>query len=149
MRTPGHNREDGMTMVEVVVSLGVLAFIALSVMTMLTTSLHLNKMASERTTATALASERVQQITSMKYRQLPSVGDYLNDGETGVEGPPITFTADYGSIPDYERYKRVVELYYDTPAAGILTVQATVTWNHTGRGEMSHTMVAFLHPGLE
>ena len=148
-RDKRYRREDGMTMVEVVVSLGILAFIALSVMTMLTTSMHLTKLAEERSTATALASERVQQITSMKYRQLANVKEYLGDGETAIDGPPITFTADYGAIPDYVEYKRVVELYYDTPVVGMLTVQATVSWKHTGKGERSHTMVAYLHPGLE
>jgi type II secretory pathway pseudopilin PulG len=138
-----------MTMVEVVVSLGILAFIALSVMTMLTTSLHLNKLASERSIATALASERIQQVTSMQYQQLADVKEYLSAEESADDGPPIIFTADYGDISEFPRYKRTLELNYDTPVAGVLTIKATVSWTHIGQGERSHTMVAYLHPGLE
>jgi len=139
----------GLTLIEIMVALGVLAFVALSLISMLTTSMHLNKLAQERSIATALASERIQQLSSMDYQ---AAADYLNyqlAEETADTGPPLSFTADYGLVPDYPEYKRVVELRYDTPYAGMLTVETTVSWNHLTQGERDHVMITFLHPGLE
>ena len=47
------------------------------------------------------------------------------------------------------RQSRIVELKYDVPTAGMLSVKTTVSWQHVGQPERSHVIVAFLHPGLE
>jgi len=146
--------EGGLTLVEVLVSLAVLAFIALSLMSMLSTSVHLNKLAQERSIATSLASERIMQFNSIEFQVPEDYTEYQLPEETPAVGDvdadlPWTFTSDYGVVPSYPEYKRVVEMWYDTPAAGMLTIETTVSWTHLTQGERSHTMIAFLHPDLE
>ena len=57
-------------------------------------------------------------------------------------------TADYGEIPDYPDYKRVVEFGYDEPTPGMLKIKVSVSWNHIGQGERSHDMITFIQQGL-
>ena len=139
----------GLTLVEVLVSLAVLAFISLSVMSMLSSSLHLDKLAQERSVATSLASERIGQISAMPYQKSTDYAEYALPEEASAAGPPPTLTTDYEQIPGYPDFRRVVELRYETPVSGMLTVRATVSWIHVGHEEREHTMITFLHPGLE
>ena len=140
--------ERGMSLVEIMVSLAILSFLALSMISMFTTAAHLDKLAQERSVATSLASERVMKIAALPYAPVSDVGNYLLSEETLDAGPPTTLTADYGDLPDYPDYKRVVEITYDSPSPGMIAVKATVTWNHIGQGERSHDMITFIQQGL-
>lgn len=141
--------ESGLTIVELVVSMGILAFIALSVATMVSTSVHLDKLAQERSIATSLASERIMRITSMPFQVPADVGRYSLPEETLDVGPPLLLTTPYGSLPDYPDYSRVVAFAYDTPIAGMMTVEVSVFWRHVTGEERDHTMIEILDPGLE
>ena len=76
--------EHGLSFVEVLVSLAVLSFIALSVMTMVTTAVHLNKLSEERSIATALAAERIQQMKALDYQSAANYTNYSVPGETAA-----------------------------------------------------------------
>ncbi len=141
--------QSGMTLMELVVSMGVLSFIALSVATMVSTSVHLDKMAQERSVATSLAAERMMQMTSLPFQLPANYTQYQLAEETAAAGPPQTFTTAYGSIPEYPEYRRVVTLNYDTPTAGLLSVEVAVYWTHVGGSEREHRMIEFLNPSLE
>ena len=91
-------KDSGLTIAELVVSMGILAFIALSVATMVSTSVHLDKLAQERSIATSLASGRIMRITSMPFQIIGEVGRYGLLEETLAVGPPPTFTTAYGLI---------------------------------------------------
>jgi len=138
-----------MTLVEVLAALVVLAVISLGIMAMLTQALHLDAIAKERSIATSLVSERIQRLSSMSLQTSVDYANYRLPEETADAGPPQTFTTDYGSIPGYPQFKRVVELRYEVPTAGMLSVKTTVSWTHINRKENSHEMIAFLHPFLE
>ena len=142
-------KDSGLTIAELVVSMGILAFIALSVATMVSTSVHLDKLAQERSIATSLASGRIMRITSMPFQIIGDVGRYGLLEETLAVGPPPTFTTAYGLIPGYPEYSRLVTLLYDTPVAGMMTVEVSVSWRHVTGEERSHTMIEILDPGLE
>ena len=146
---PADAGEKGMSLVEVLVSMGVLSFIALGVTGMMGISLHLDQMAKERSMATALAAGRIEQLTSMPYQAAASFDRYKLPEETAVAGSPATLTADYGSIPDNRRYRRVVVLDYDSPYPGMLRVETRVSWKNVSQGEKTHTMITYLHPALK
>ncbi len=141
--------QQGLSMVELLVSLLLLAVVTLSILSMVTVSVHLNQLAKERTIATSLASERIQQIAARPYQAAADYLTYKLSEETASAGPPRTFTADYGSIPQYPGFKRVVELYYDVPYAGTLAVETRVSWTHVSKGEKTHEMITYFHPRLE
>jgi len=141
--------EKGLTLVEVLISLTVLAVVSLGITTMLSMALHLDDLAKERSVATALATERIQRVTSLPFQTSANYARYLLPEETAAAGPPVTFTTAFGVIPGYPEYQRVVELSYDVPMSGMLRVKTTVSWRHVGQPERQHEMIAFLHPGLE
>jgi len=138
-----------MTLIESLVSLGILSVIAISLLTLVITSLHLDKLAQERSIATSLARGRVEQLTSMRFQPSADYANYQRLDETLTSTTPPTFTADYGDIKDFQHYKRVVVLSYDTPVTGMLKVSAQVSWNHINQGERTHEMITYLHPELE
>lgn len=148
-RNRRHSKETGLTIVELIVSLGILSFIALSVTTMVTTSMHLDKLAQERSIATSLSSERIMQITSRPFKVVGDVADYALPEETVLAGPPPVFRTDYGVIPDYPDYARSVTFRYDVPVAGMMTLEVNVFWTHATGEQRSHTMIEIIEPGLE
>jgi len=141
--------ESGLTLIEVLVGLVVLAIISMSLLSLLSTSTHLGQLAQDRSVATALASERIHRIMSVPLLAASDYALYGMPDELAAAGPPATLTSDYGAIADLPNFKRVVVLTYDTPGPGMLTIETTVSWLHFGQGERSHVMVAYLHPGLD
>ena len=139
----------GFTLVETLVSVALLAFVALGVMALLTAVIRQNKLAKERSTATALASERINLLTSLPFQTPANYLNYRLPEETAAAGPPRTLTTDYGRIPGYPQFRRVVTLTYDVPATGMLRVKAELSWNNLQQGNKTHEMVTYLHPGLE
>lgn len=148
MRAPGGNRA-GFTLVETLVSVALLAFVALGVMALLTAMVRQNKLAKERSMATALASERINLLTAIPFQTSSSYLKYRLPEETAAPGPPPTLTTDYGNVPGYPQFRRVVTLTYDVPATGMLRVEAELTWKNLQQGLKTHDMVTYLHPGLE
>jgi prepilin-type N-terminal cleavage/methylation domain-containing protein len=143
------NAPGGFTLVEVLVAVALLAFLVLGVMALLTTVVHQNKLAQERSVATALASERISRLMSQPFRAASAYLGYKLPEEVALAGPPSTLTADYGTIPGFPEFRRVVTLSYDVPATGMLRVEAKVYWKDRQQGEKNHEMVTYLHPGLE
>lgn len=150
--SPGETRRaaaTGFTLVEVLVAVALLAFLVLGVMALLTTVAHQNKLAKQRSVATALASERISRLMSQPFRSSANYAAYRLPEETALPGPPSTLTSEYGTIPGFPSFKRVVMLSYDVPAPGMLRVEAKVYWKDRQQGEKTHEMVTYLHPGLE
>lgn len=146
----GHRTyEAGFTLIESLITIFLVSFVGLSLMMLVSSSLHLNGLAEERSIATSLVSGRLQQLTSLPFQPLASFANYRLPEEIAAAGPPPTLTADYGTIPDYTDYKRIVTLNYNTPAAGLLAVEVQVFWRHASKGEKSHEMVTFIHPAIE
>ena len=142
--------ERGMTLVEVLVGVTILAFVALGIMAFLGTAMKQNQLSLERSTATAIASERIQALTTMVYQASASYANYKLPEETAAAGPPPTLTTAAGAIPGYPRYSRVVTLTYDTPVVGMLTARVDVSWQNLAQGiQKTHTMVTYLDPALE
>lgn len=149
-RTTGTGRsERGMTLVEVLGAILLLSFVALGTASLTIYATRENKLAAERTIATSLAAERIERLMAVPYQGPANFANYALPYETVSAGPPKTFTADFGQIPGYDRYKSVVTLNYDVPAAGMLQVIVDVSWKNVHQGLKTHRMVVFLHPGLE
>lgn len=145
-RTP---RESGMTLIEVMVSLALLGLVAVGIMTMLVASIRQNKLAEMRSIATGLAAERLQQIVSHPFMGASSYTEYQLPEETAAAGPPSTFTTNYGAVPSHPEFSRVVTLTYNSPVAGMLRVQTTVSWVDRRQGTKTHAIVTYVHPKLE
>jgi len=138
------------TLVEVLVALLILAFVALGVTSLLGVAVKQNKLALERSLATGLASGRLSQITAMPFRPAVNVADYSLPGEVVEVGPPAKLVTGFGQIPGYPEYKRTVTLEYDTPVTGMLRVKVDVAWWSLAQAtEKAHSMIVYIHPALE
>jgi hypothetical protein len=99
--------------------------------------------------ATSLASERINLLTAIPFQTSANYVKYRLPEETAAPGPPPTLITDFGRIPGYPQFRRVVTLTYDVPATGMLRVAAELSWNNLQQGLKTHEMVTYLHPGLE
>jgi prepilin-type N-terminal cleavage/methylation domain-containing protein len=144
------SEESGLTLVEVLVALLILSFVALGTISLLGISIKQNKLALERSLATGLASGRLSQLMTLPFRPATDFADYQLPGEMVEDGPPATLASGFGEIPGYPDYRRVVTFEYDTPVTGMLRVRVDVFWwNLAQAQEKAHTMIVYLHPALE
>jgi prepilin-type N-terminal cleavage/methylation domain-containing protein len=143
------SHERGLTLVEMLVSVMLLAFLALGSISLLTVSFTQNKLARKRSLATNLAAERLEHVTSLPFATAASFQNYRLPEETADAGPPRTLTAGYGMIPGCPEFSREVTLNYGVPVAGMLQVVSRVSWRDPRQGEKSHTLITYIHPGLE
>lgn len=150
MRRHTENRNQrGMSLVEMLLSLLLLSFVVLGSISLLTISSRQNKIARFRSLATSLSAERLDHLSSTRYRSAANFAQYLLPEETGAAGPPITLSADYGEIPGFPEFRRTVTLNYDQPEAGLVTARVEVFWQDQQQGEKGHSLLTFLHPDLE
>ena len=141
--------EAGLTLVEVLVALLILAFVALGVTSLLGISMKQNKLALERSVATGLASSRLDQLGAAQFHDAVSFGAWRLPEETPETGPPLRLVALYGEIPGFPDYRRTLTLEYDVPVPGMLRAQVDVGWwNHGQAQEKVHTMITYMHPAL-
>ncbi len=141
--------ERGLTLVEVLVSLLLLSFVALSSMSLITVVLKQNKLAGRRTEATSLAVERIDNLTAREFQSSANYLEYKLVGETAAAGPPQTLTSDFGGIPGFPAFRRVVTLEYNVPVAGMLKAKVAVSWVDRSQGLKSHALTTYLHAALD
>jgi len=141
--------EQGLTLIEMLVSILLLAIVALGSASLLTVTVHQNQLAHTRSLATNLAAERIELLTSQTYEPTSTAQAYRLPDEVFDAGPPATFTSDYGTITGHEHFRRVMTLNYDVPVAGMLQVTTEVTWQDLKEGEKRHTLITYVHPALE
>jgi prepilin-type N-terminal cleavage/methylation domain-containing protein len=150
IRPDVRHAEGGFSLVEVLVALVILAFVALGVQGTLTAAIWQSRLAQERSEATDLAAARVNQLTSMAYQSAANFAAYKLPEETAVTGTPKTLTTATGSIPGFPQFSRTVTLKYDVPTTGMLAVQVDVNWTNRGQGvQKTHRVVTFIQPGLQ
>jgi prepilin-type N-terminal cleavage/methylation domain-containing protein len=145
----GGRAQRGVTLVEVLVALLILAFVALGVTSLLGIAMKQNKLALERSVATGLASSRLDQLGTARFQDVESFENWRLPEETPEAGPPPRMVALYGEIPGFPDYRRTLTLDYDVPVPGMLRAQVDVGWwNHGQAQEKVHTMITYLHPAL-
>jgi len=148
-RPESGDSERGLTLVEMLVTVSILAGVILGSASLLTQVFSQNKLARQRSLATYLAAERIDQMLSLEFNGPADYTHYQRPEETAAAGPPMTFTTDYGNIPDYPGFRRVVTLTYDVPTAGMLEISSEVFWQDLRQGEKSHELITYIHPQLE
>jgi len=141
--------EQGFSLVDVMVAILLLGFIALGIQATLTTAVRQNKLSLERSVATSLAAARLAQISSMPYQDPTSYASYRLPEETAAGTGPYTLTTAVGAIPGQPQYSRTVTLTYNTPVAAMLKVQVDVSWTNRGQNAVkTHRVITFLYPDL-
>lgn len=107
-----NNHKGGFTLTEVMIAIVVFSVGLLGIAQTLVVVINTNLTARQITSATILAQAAIEDI----HRQ----------GFAAAE--PVSTTDDYGSMPNFEAYKRVTAISADTPAIGMKTATVTVSW---------------------
>uniref|UniRef100_A0A7C4KFG1 Type IV pilus modification protein PilV n=1 Tax=Anaerolinea thermolimosa TaxID=229919 RepID=A0A7C4KFG1_9CHLR len=106
-------REDGFTLIEVLMAAVILAVGLLGLAAMQTAAIKANYQAKKHTLAVALAENQIESYRNTPYASLPS--------ETKTESGLVS--------GDVGHFTRVTTIQNDTPLAGLKTITVSVSWN--------------------
>jgi uncharacterized iron-regulated membrane protein len=104
----------GLTLVEVVITMGLVFLALLALSGLATVSLMGAAIGKHLTTATFLAQEKIEQLKLIGYHST-----ILNQIDTDEP---------YESLADFPLYKRVTAIRPNTPTVGLHTITVTVSW---------------------
>jgi prepilin-type N-terminal cleavage/methylation domain-containing protein len=114
LKTFSYN-DRGFSLIEVLVSVALLSFLAVGVLTMTTMNINSNSFAQHHSKAVQLAESGLEEMRRVDYTtQLGSCDGVVNN---------------YGSIPNYPDFRRTFNVTY---GADISTLRVTVTWRVMG-----------------
>jgi len=138
-------KEEGYTLVEVLVALGILGFGLLAVATMQVTAIKTNARASELSQGVTLAQSKVEELMNLPYSS-PRLSDVDDDGtdedanDDGIDDDGDNFGLnDVGVDSDYEepngRYTINWNVAVDEPVTASKTIRVIVTWTERGKNK--------------
>jgi len=146
-------KEEGYTLVEVLVALGILGFGLLAVATMQVTAIKVNARASDLSQGVTLAQAKVEELMNLPYDHadlsdkspfngtnqdlLPATADGEGDGVDDDEdnfGLDDTTGAD-GSESNGGRYTIYWNVAIDEPVSASKTVRVIVVWTERGKNK--------------
>ena len=107
-----HGTTGGFTLTEVMIAIVVFSIALLGIAQTLVVVINTNLAARQITSATVLAQSTIEDIHRLGY----------------MAADTAATTDDYGSMPNFEAYKRVTTVSPDVPAAGMKTATITVSW---------------------
>lgn len=116
------NNKEGFTLIEVLIAIAIIVIGILGILSIFPSSARLEKSSQIVTVATYLAQEKIEEIISKSYRD--------SEMSTG------TVVESYGSIPGFERYKRITVINCYDPLSsattgsdlGIKKIEVSLFW---------------------
>jgi len=109
------SKSRGFTLIEVLISIGLLAFLAVGILGMTTMSINSNSYVQHHTKAVQLAESGLEELRRVDYvNQLSAYNGVIQD---------------FGSIPNYPGFRRAFTVDH---AADISTMTVSVTWRVRG-----------------
>ena len=109
-------KNNGFTILEVVVAATVLSIGLLGVGRLMIGSMNANKTSHDMSIATTLAQEKIENLKQMAYLGIGMAGD--------------TLTEPYGTILNHPSFERVVEISSVSGTSGVKSVTVRVSWKH-------------------
>jgi type IV pilus assembly protein PilV len=126
MTRANRKAEAGFTLLEVLITMVLLAVGILGVGGLAITTVQGNDKSNRLSAATMLAQDKLEQVRTAGYTGAPALA--------GTEG--------YGAIADNTPFKREVAVADDTPTIWMRTVTVTVWWESDGHSVTLSTIVA-------
>lgn len=121
------NRKEGFTLLEVMITLGLLSFEILAVMAMFSASVKANSYAQNLTTASSLAQTGIESAKNTAYADLADATECFDRNLTSAN------CADAGV------FNRQMTITRDVPIAGMTEVEIVVSWvDMSGNDHSTH-----------
>ena len=120
------SNDIGFTLIEILIAIVIISMASLGLASLSVSIIQANSTDKNTTMAISCAQDKMEQIKKLGY---------LN---VGTSNP----NENYGSIPNYPSYKRIMSIATDTPTAKMKTVTVTVFWNSDTRSVKLQTILA-------
>lgn len=120
------HKNQGFTLIEVLVSLVVLAIGMLGLSHITIATVNVNAFNKRHTIASALVQDRMESIKKSGYA-----------GATSA-----SYAEEYGTIQNHNAYKRVTTIAFNTPGTNMRTVTVTVFWENDKHSLRATTILA-------
>ena len=125
MSKDNSSRSRGFTLIEVLISTALLAFLAVGILGMTTMTINSNSFIQHHTKAVQLAESGMEEMRRVDYvNQLPAYDGVVQD---------------FGTIPSYPEFRRTYEVDY---AADISILRVRVSWRRRGVSSSPLTLVS-------
>jgi type IV pilus assembly protein PilV len=109
--------EKGFTLIEILIATVIITVASLGVSSLTVGIMRGNSFSERLTTATTLAQDRLEEVKRLGYSK---VGTAVG-------------TENYGSIANFDGYKRVTEVDNDKPVTSMKRITVTVYWDSDQR----------------
>src|SRR2546428_6290422 len=120
------SNDIGFTLIEILIAIVIISIASLGVASLSVSIIRENSTDKNTTTAISLAQDKMEEIKKLGYLNVSTSNGNEN----------------YGSIPNYPSYKRIMSIANDTPATKMKTVTVTVFWNSDARSIVVKTILA-------
>ncbi len=127
METHKLQNNNGFTLVELMVSIAIIAIGMFAVMSLVVIVIRGNSFSDNMTTATVLAQDRMEDVRRLGYAGIPG---------------PIPPVEGYGTMTAYPLYRRVSTINVDIPSVGMTTVNVTVFWDSNNHSVALDTIIS-------
>lgn len=122
---------EGFTLIEILITIGILTFGLLAVATMQVSAIRGNDFSSNVTEATILAQDKLELLSTLPYAH----GDLQDqDGDFDVGLSDSGASADYSETPaaPFSRYTVSWNVSENNPVPNAKTIRVIVTWHDRG-----------------
>ena len=130
-------RQDGFTLLELMVAIGILVFGLTSLLGVLTVGVSTRRSAEQRSRAVLLAEQAIQHIETEVLAKAVLPEEY--DEDTDLEIAPVTVT----DIDGYPNMKYTVEFEIDPELPELVLARVRVSWREQGEnvGQVFHRVL--------
>jgi len=123
-------KQEGYTLIEVLIAITVLAFGLMAVATMQVTAIKTNAIASGMSQGLTLAQAKVEELMNLPYSALDDT-DF--DGTAGLNHTVEGDDSDKDPLETHGRYTIYWNVAVDEPVTNSKTIRVIVTWPERGR----------------
>jgi prepilin-type N-terminal cleavage/methylation domain-containing protein len=123
------DNQRGFSFIEVLIAIMLFGFLVVGVLTMTSMGIKSNSYAQHHTKAVQLAESSMEMMRRVNYNDVLQYFDGVNNSVVTPSGVTIFPVSEYGSIPQYLEYRRVLLVNY---APDVSTLRVTITWRSQG-----------------
>ncbi|MCX6555876.1 MAG: prepilin-type N-terminal cleavage/methylation domain-containing protein [Candidatus Aminicenantes bacterium] len=119
------NNKRAFSLIEVLMAIALFTFLVVGVLTMTTMGIRTNSYAQHHTKAVQLAESSMEMLRRVDYNNVLRYFDGISHSVITPNGVTIFPVSEYGSIPQYMDFRRVLLVTYNP---NVSSLRVTITW---------------------